>query len=433
MRLDRLLTLYLFGPLARLRKPRGLRIPILMYHSISDDPETGHPYYWINTSPACFAEHMKFLYDNGYQVIPLSTAVEMIRMEKTNSKILNFNLEPRTSNLEPGSNLEPRTSNPEKGLTNKPNKLNELNNPIDPINQPTNQSDQLNGLDRPNQQNRPNELKEPEEPNELNQPNRLKEPEKPRYVVLTFDDGYLDFYTEAFPILQQYGFHATVFLPTIFIDGKRPGLRGKEHLNWDQVRELRTVGITIGSHTCSHPQLYDLPLDKIEQELHRSKESIEFHLNQTTNKEVKQSAQSTNKPNKLNESYELSAMSYKPFPPDHPITLSSVDSFCYPYKFPGQNKAFRTLLSDSLKKTGYNNCVTTRIGSYNTAEDILCMKRLPMNRADDHWLFRAKLQGGYDWLACLQSLTKKTNRGSRVGRPVGQMIEKVQTKAGVRA
>ena len=42
-RLDRLLTLYFFGPLGNLFAPRkGIRIPILMYHSISDEKETGH-------------------------------------------------------------------------------------------------------------------------------------------------------------------------------------------------------------------------------------------------------------------------------------------------------------------------------------------------------------------------------------------------------
>ena len=40
-------------------------------------------------------------------------------------------------------------------------------------------------------------------------------------IVLTFDDGFRNFYTEAFPVLQQHGFTATVFLPTAFI-GDRP-------------------------------------------------------------------------------------------------------------------------------------------------------------------------------------------------------------------
>ncbi len=38
-----------------------------MYHSISDESEKGHPYFWINTSPKRFAEQMKFLYDNYYE------------------------------------------------------------------------------------------------------------------------------------------------------------------------------------------------------------------------------------------------------------------------------------------------------------------------------------------------------------------------------
>jgi hypothetical protein len=83
LRLDRLLTLYFFAPPARLFPPKkGIRIPILMYHSISDEPEHGHPYFWINTSPARFAEHMKFLQDNGYKVISLSEAVELITADR---------------------------------------------------------------------------------------------------------------------------------------------------------------------------------------------------------------------------------------------------------------------------------------------------------------------------------------------------------------
>src|SRR4030042_2864700 len=78
-RLDRLITLYLFHPLRRiLPRPNGIRIPILMYHSISDEPESGHPYFWLNTSPKRFAEHMQFLSENEYSVINLTDAVKLI-------------------------------------------------------------------------------------------------------------------------------------------------------------------------------------------------------------------------------------------------------------------------------------------------------------------------------------------------------------------
>ena len=80
-RLDRVLTLYFFYPIGKHFLPRNeVRIPILMYHSISNKPEPNvHPYFRINTPPVLFAEHMKFLHDNGYQVISLSTAVDLIK------------------------------------------------------------------------------------------------------------------------------------------------------------------------------------------------------------------------------------------------------------------------------------------------------------------------------------------------------------------
>jgi hypothetical protein len=72
-RLDRFLTLYFFHPLIRKKGPaEDKKIPILMYHSISDDKESvSHPYYHINTTPAVFAEHMRFLSENDYSVIDL--------------------------------------------------------------------------------------------------------------------------------------------------------------------------------------------------------------------------------------------------------------------------------------------------------------------------------------------------------------------------
>ena len=36
-------------------------------------------------------------------------------------------------------------------------------------------------------------------------------------MALTFDDGFFDFYTSAFPLLQEFGFRATMYLPTAFI------------------------------------------------------------------------------------------------------------------------------------------------------------------------------------------------------------------------
>jgi len=93
LRLDRFLTLYFFYPLMRILPQRKeLRIPILMYHSISESNERRmHPYYETCTSPGVFAEHMKFLYENKYKVIKLDQAVKIFKSSDTNFPVYRSN------------------------------------------------------------------------------------------------------------------------------------------------------------------------------------------------------------------------------------------------------------------------------------------------------------------------------------------------------
>lgn len=80
VRLDRFLSLYFFGPLLKkFQSSRGAAIPILMYHSISEDPEIGVPnYYRVVTSPVRFREHMRWLSKNRYAVLGLSEALRLL-------------------------------------------------------------------------------------------------------------------------------------------------------------------------------------------------------------------------------------------------------------------------------------------------------------------------------------------------------------------
>src|SRR5271165_4576293 len=278
MRLDRWLTLLLFrmgvGGLER-------RLPILMYHSVSDDPETGiSPYYRVSISPCRFAEHMEWLSDFGYSGVSL-----------------------------------------EEGLT------------------PT--EDEIKGK---------------------------------RPVAITFDDGFRDFYTAAWPVLQRFGFTATVYLPTAFVGHYRATLRGKEYLTWDEVRELRAHGIRFGSHTATHPKLHEMASPQIESELSLSKQSLKHELGE------------------------------------------EIESFAYPYAFPQEDRRFKRTMITLLRKFGYRNCVTTMVGRSRTVDGQMFLKRLPVNSCDDRELFEAKLTGAYDWLGSAQYAYRKIKSWTDVNR-----------------
>jgi peptidoglycan/xylan/chitin deacetylase (PgdA/CDA1 family) len=77
-------------------------------------------------------------------------------------------------------------------------------------------------------------------------------------VILTFDDGYLDHYTRAFPILQEYDFIATFFIITARADNNNP-----EHLNWQQIRTMSDAGMDMESHTKDHFELDERDYDFI--------------------------------------------------------------------------------------------------------------------------------------------------------------------------
>jgi len=95
-------------------------------------------------------------------------------------------------------------------------------------------------------------------------------PDRP--VLITFDDGYVDNYTTAYPILKKYNLKATIFIVTGFVS-KRNG-----YLTWDQLREMEKNGITAQSHTVTHAPLPELPDERIREELALSKRQAETEL-----------------------------------------------------------------------------------------------------------------------------------------------------------
>jgi peptidoglycan/xylan/chitin deacetylase (PgdA/CDA1 family) len=98
-------------------------------------------------------------------------------------------------------------------------------------------------------------------------------PERP--VVLTFDDGYGDFYDQALPLLKQFGHTGTVFQTTGWVEAKDAE---KRMLNWHELAEIAAAGIEIGAHTYTHPQLDQLPDGQLHEELYGPKSELEDKL-----------------------------------------------------------------------------------------------------------------------------------------------------------
>jgi peptidoglycan/xylan/chitin deacetylase (PgdA/CDA1 family) len=134
-------------------------------------------------------------------------------------------------------------------------------------------------------------------------------PPSGKNVVLTFDDGYANLFTGAFPILQEFGLTAAVFLVTDFIGGQADWLaRDREviedtvgslplptesrrtHLgrlvklasqrllSWPQIHEMAEAGIEFHSHTASHPFLPDLGPAQAEEEVRRGMNALRAAL-----------------------------------------------------------------------------------------------------------------------------------------------------------
>jgi peptidoglycan/xylan/chitin deacetylase (PgdA/CDA1 family) len=107
-----------------------------------------------------------------------------------------------------------------------------------------------------------------------------------RAVVLTFDDGFQDFYTAAAPLLHRWGLPATVFLPTGYV-GRTNGWPGQPDwvdqqplLDWQQVAELAGEGFNFGAHSVNHPVLSWLPAPEAQQEITQCKAQIEERVGQ---------------------------------------------------------------------------------------------------------------------------------------------------------
>ena len=95
-------------------------------------------------------------------------------------------------------------------------------------------------------------------------------PDKP--IILTFDDGYIDNYTNAFPLLQKYSMIGTFFVLTGPADDGEP-----TYLSWDMIQEMDNAGMDIQLHSRDHLDMRTRPRDWLVFQIIGGRQSIEGH------------------------------------------------------------------------------------------------------------------------------------------------------------
>jgi peptidoglycan/xylan/chitin deacetylase (PgdA/CDA1 family) len=165
-------------------------------------------------------------------------------------------------------------------------------------------------------------------------------------VAITADDGYYNFYKNAYPVLKKYNLPATFFIAT----GK---IGASGYLGWKELREMSDSGlITIGSHTRSHPWIPAVSVyeEKLWDELAHSKEILENGLGRR------------------------------------------VDFICYP------SGAFNDLAKETAKRAGYKGAFTTNPAKKSGINDIYAIRRIKMSSSSvNSIILWGKISRYYAW------------------------------------
>jgi len=107
-----------------------------------------------------------------------------------------------------------------------------------------------------------------------------KDPWPGNGVAVTFDDGFEDTFINATPVLEKYRIPATFFIVSDRIGGTNDwmssrGFPERRLVDRSQIDTMKTKGITIGSHTRTHPRLPELSTPRVHNEIHDSKKRLE--------------------------------------------------------------------------------------------------------------------------------------------------------------
>lgn len=169
-----------------------------------------------------------------------------------------------------------------------------------------------------------------------------RKPFPAKTFVMTFDDGYQNNYTRAFPILQEFGFKGTIFLISAYCgtswSGDASSLEARRMLSWAEIEEMHKYGIEFGAHTSTHPDLTRIPIGQAEREIKQSKEAIQERLG------------------------------------------AEVTTFAYPY---GRLNA----IVREIARGQFRAACSTKLGKVEVADDPLSLKRIDMYYLSDFRFF----------------------------------------------
>jgi peptidoglycan/xylan/chitin deacetylase (PgdA/CDA1 family) len=185
-------------------------------------------------------------------------------------------------------------------------------------------------------------------------------PERP--VLITFDDGYIDNYQCAFPILKKHNMKACIFLISEYVS------LYPNYLTWEQLAEMQASGIEFGSHTVDHNVLTELSPNSVNHELADSKNVLESRLKRR------------------------------------------VDVLAYPCGYTSE------YIKSRVNALGYRAAFTVNLGNVHPGDDLYALNRVPIFGALPHTMFRFEARMRCPRLAAwLENLQKDLIRSGHPG------------------